>query len=196
MNERITFPLASIRGYAEIIDSKANYIKELVDDLNLTMKLKNGYPDIERKEKNIVALVRNVVIYILNDSNYGKVNIDFEYSEEKIVKLIDELLMKRVINNLLYNAILHNNENVSIRVSVIEDSENKVHIIIEDNGKGIPNEELKYIFERYYRGTNTGYEHKGSGLGIAIARDIVKAHNGDITIESTLGEGTKLEIIM
>jgi len=57
-------------------------------------------------------------------------------------------------------------------------------------------EELKHIFDRYYRGTNTGESHKGSGLGMAIAKDIVKAHGGDIKISSTLGSGTKAEVIL
>ncbi|WP_042277779.1 sensor histidine kinase [[Clostridium] dakarense] len=208
----IKTPLASIKGYAElmssdydiesdevyqyaeIIDSKANYIKELVDDLNLTMKLKDGYSNISRDEKNIVSLVRGCIIDILNDPRYDHVDIDFNSNEESIILKIDELLMKRVINNILYNSIIHNNEDVSIKVNIIMNK--KAHIIIEDNGKGISKEDLKYIFERYYRGTNTGHAHKGSGLGMAISRDIVKAHNGDIEVESNLGTGTKIEIIL
>lgn len=208
----IKTPLASIKGYAElmsseydieadevsqyaeIIDSKANYIKELVDDLNLTMKLKDGYSNISREEKNIVYLVRGCIIDILNDPKYAHVDIDFDSNEDKVLLEIDELLIKRVINNILYNSIIHNNEDVSIKVNIILN--NKTHIIIKDNGKGISQEDLKYIFERYYRGTNTGDAHKGSGLGMAISRDIVKAHSGDIKIESTLGIGTKIEIIL
>ncbi|WP_195940636.1 HAMP domain-containing sensor histidine kinase [Romboutsia sp. 1001713B170131_170501_G6] len=207
----IKTPLASIKGYAElmssdydiesdevsqyaeIIDSKANYIKELVDDLNLTMKLKDGYSNISREEKNIVSLVRGCIIDILNDPKYSHVDIDFNSSEDKIILDIDELLMKRVINNILYNSIIHNDEDVSIKVNVA--SNEKTHIIIEDNGKGICQEDLKYIFERYYRGTNTGDAHKGSGLGMAISRDIVKAHNGEIKVESNIGIGTKIEMI-
>lgn len=208
----IKTPLASIKGYAElmstdydieakevsqyaeIIDSKADYIKELVDDLNLTMKLRSGYSNILKKEKNIVTLVRDCIIDILNNSNYSNVEIDFDSSNESIILEIDELLIKRVINNLLYNSIIHNNENVKIKVNILLD--NRTHIIIEDNGKGISEIDLKYIFERYYRGTNTGEAHKGSGLGMAIARDVVKAHNGDLKINSELEVGTKIEIIL
>ncbi|WP_334307065.1 ATP-binding protein [Vallitalea guaymasensis] len=52
------------------------------------------------------------------------------------------------------------------------------------------------MFDRYYRGTNTGEEHKGSGLGMAIAKDIVKAQGGDIKISSIINEGTEIEIIL
>lgn len=208
----IKTPLASIKGYAElmhndydidlnevyqyaeIIDGKANYIKELVDDLNLTMKLRSDYSNISRKEKNIVSLVRGCIIDILNNANYSNVEIDFESSDESILIEIDETLIKRVINNLLYNSIIHNNETVKIKVNILLND--KVHIIIEDNGRGISQEDLKYIFERYYRGTNTGEIHKGSGLGMAIVRDVINAHNGDVKISSKLGIGTSVEVIL
>ena len=71
-----------------------------------------------------------------------------------------------------------------------------VRIVVEDHGKGIKKEELERIFDRYYRGTNTGELHKGSGLGMAIAHDIVKAHDGEIHVESELHQGTKIEILL
>lgn len=208
----IKTPLSSIKGYAEvlsedydftneeisefanIINSKANYIKELVDDLNLTMKLKNSNSIINKEEVNLNSLVKNSVIDIFNDPRYSDRDIEFVDSEKVIKKNLDKTLIKRVINNLIYNALVHNDENVSIIVSVFEDE--KAHIIIKDNGKGINEDELKYIFERYYRGTNTGEAHKGSGLGMAIAKEIIVAHGGDIQIRSEVSKGTEIEIIL
>ncbi len=209
----IKTPLVSIKGYAEILSSedyeytkeevkeyskiiedKSNYIKDLIDDLNLSTRLKNKALALNLKNTNIVSLARGVVIDILNNPQTSNVNIDFSASREVIEKDVDEILIKRVITNILYNAIVHNDKNVNIEVKV--EKRDRVHISIIDNGKGIKEEELKHIFERYYRGTNTGKRHKGSGLGMAIAKDIVKAHNGIINIESQLGVGTKIEIIL
>lgn len=208
----IKTPLSSIKGYAEvlsddyeftneeisefadIINLKADYIKELVDDLNLTMKLKNSNSIINKEEVNLNSLVKNSVIDIFNDPRYSDRDIEFVDSEKVIKKNLDKTLIKRVINNLIYNALVHNDENVSIIVSVFEDE--KAHIIIKDNGKGINEDELKYIFERYYRGTNTGEAHKGSGLGMAIAKEIIVAHGGDIQIRSEVSKGTEIEIIL
>ena len=69
-----------------------------------------------------------------------------------------------------------------------------VWICVEDNGKGIREEELERIFDRYYRGTNTGELHKGSGLGMAITHDIVKVHGGEVNVTSELHHGTRIEI--
>ncbi|MGL5312026.1 MAG: sensor histidine kinase [Peptostreptococcaceae bacterium] len=208
----IKTPLSSIKGYAEflegdydfssedvksyagIINNKADYIKELVDDLNLNIKLKNNKSILNKEETNIVNLVKNSVIDILNDSKYSESNIEFESEEEKIILDVDKVFIQRVINNLIYNALVHNENDISIVVNIYK--RDKIHIVISDNGKGISEEDLAHIFDRYYRGTNTGEAHKGSGLGMAIAKEIINAHNGEIEVESILGKGTKIDIIL
>ncbi|AFS77602.1 two-component system signal transduction histidine kinase [Gottschalkia acidurici 9a] len=183
-----------VREYSKIIEDKSNYIKDLIDDLNLSTRLKNKVLVLNLKNTNIVSLVRGAIIDILNNPQTSNVNIDFSATREVIEKDVDEILIKRVITNMLYNAIVHNDKNVDIEVRV--EKRDKIYIFIKDNGKGIKKEELKYIFERYYRGTNTGKRHKGSGLGMAIARDIIETHGGVINIESEIGVGTKIEIIL
>ncbi|WP_338630515.1 HAMP domain-containing sensor histidine kinase [Clostridium baratii] len=188
------FSSNDIKSYAEIINNKSDYIKKLVDDLNLSMKLKNNKSILKKEKVNIVSLVKNSVIDILNDSKYSEVDISVECSEDRIFIDIDKVLMQRVLNNLIYNALVHNDKNISIVVSVYK-SDN-TYITISDNGKGISEKDLENIFDRYYRGTNTGEAHKGSGLGMSIAKEIVNAHNGDITINSILGKGTEIKIIL
>lgn len=188
------FSSEDIKSYAEIINNKSDYIKELVDDLNLSMKLKNNKSILKKEKVNIVSLVKNSVIDILNDSKYAEADISVEYDEDMIFIDIDKVLMKRVFNNLIYNALVHNDENISIVVSVYK--KEKTYISISDNGKGISESDLENIFDRYYRGTNTGEAHKGSGLGMSIAKEIVNAHDGDIKISSTLGKGTDIKIIL
>jgi len=92
--------------------------------------------------------------------------------------------MRRAIMNFLHNALLHNAPDVSVHMSVDEHT-----LTISDNGKGIAPEDLEHIFERYYRGTNTD-NTAGTGLGTAIARDIIEAHGGTVTITSEKGKGT------
>ncbi|KYH34191.1 alkaline phosphatase synthesis sensor protein PhoR [Clostridium tepidiprofundi DSM 19306] len=194
-NDDYEFSKEEIKSYANIIHKKSDYIKELVDDLNLATKLKNKASILRKKETNLVRLTRETIIDILNDSKFSNSNINFISKENIILKKVDNILLKRAISNLLYNALIHNNSSVNIEVEIIK-QDNKVHIFIKDNGKGIKPEELKYIFDRYYRGTNTSGNHKGSGLGMAITREIIKAHGGDIKINSILRKGTEIEIIL
>lgn len=193
-SEEYDFTKAEINEYTKIIEDKSDYISELIDDLNLSTRLKNKTITLNLKKINMVSLVKGVVIDILNNPHTQDMNIEFSAAKEIIEEEVDEILIKRVINNLLYNAIVHNDKNTSIEVKI--DKREKVHISIIDNGRGIKEDELKHVFERYYRGTDTGTRHKGSGLGMAIAMDIVKAHNGSIDIKSQVEEGTEIEIIL
>ena len=209
----IKTPLSSIKGYAEllsdsdyeidseevkdyglIINQKSEYIKGLVDDLNLTMKLKSSDSVLNKNEENIVRIIKDSIIQILNDPKYSNRDIEFITNKDVIKKQVDANLFKRVINNLVYNALIHNHEDVSIIVSIDYKSENDITIFVKDNGKGISKDDLERIFDRYYRGTNTGETHKGSGLGMAIAKEIIVAHGFDIGITSELGAGTTVFI--
>lgn len=194
LEEDYNFSKEDIKSYAGIINNKAEYIKELVDDLNLNIKLKNSKSILKKENVNIVSLVKNLVIDILNDSKYSERYIEFESKDETIIMNLDKLLIQRVINNLLYNALVHNDEDVKILVKIFK--EGKTHIVISDNGKGISEKDLEHVFDRYYRGTNTGENHKGSGLGMAIAKEVINAHDGEITINSRLEKGTDIEIII
>lgn len=198
-------PLASIRGYAEllndrnlspsdrteyaqIIEKQSLHMQELLDDLNLTMRLRHQQLPLTLTEVNMVQFMREIVIDTLNTPPYEQANIDFDATAEVILHSIDEHFMRRAIVNFLYNALLHNPPDVNVHVTVDTNT-----ITIADNGRGISAEDLAHIFERYYRGTNTE-QIQGTGLGTAIARDIIEAHGGTVTILSEEQKGTTVTI--
>ncbi len=202
-------PLASIKGYGEfmadeeydltgeeikkysrIIQEKAEYMEKLIEDLKLTQILKKDLMPIRREEKDLVEVLRNVAIDVLNNPHYHNRKISFEPKREKIIFSFDESLLQRAFTNLIYNAIVHNDEDTEIVITI--DQRDKISVEIADNGRGISKEDLEKLFERYYRGTNTGESHKGSGLGMAIAKQIIELHGGKITAESALGVGTRI----
>lgn len=207
----IKTPLSSIKGYSEIlldseydisteekekytevILSKANYIDNLVEDLKLTYRLKNDLKPFKKKEENLVNILRETIIDILNNPKYEDADIVFEPQEEDITTYANAAALQRAFTNLIYNALIHNPKKTKIWV-IISKNEG-ITVEIKDNGKGIAEEELKNLFVRYYRGTNTGEEHKGSGLGMSISKQIIENHRGTIKILSTLGIGTSVKI--
>lgn len=217
-------PLASIQGYAElmqyadsveeaaeystIIESKSKYMRELLDDLNLTMKLRNNALPLQLASTNVVHFTREIVIDVLNDELYGERDVTFVAAMEALDVTLDQKLMKRALLNFIYNAFIHNDDDVSVTVTVdtrypqhidIAEEEKlstaRVCIIIQDNGHGIKADELENIFERYYRGTNTT-NTRGTGLGTAIARDIIEAHDGRVHLRSTVNVGTTIIIAL
>ncbi|MEC3841313.1 sensor histidine kinase [Bacillus amyloliquefaciens] len=181
-----------IRDYAQIIENKSLYMKEVVEDLNLTTRLKNNDVMLNKERVNLVSLLRETLIDILNDSRYADKTIELQTSLEKLILNLDVILIRRAVTNLILNALVHNGPDVKIVVQL--EQKERTHVTIKDNGKGIEEGELEKVFDRYYRGTNTGTAHAGSGLGMAIAEDIIQKHDGDITIHSTAGKGTTIDI--
>ena len=107
---------------------------------------------------------------------------------------IDDKLFRRAIGNLIINALTHNPPETSVIICVERSGQDKVSIIVRDNGVGISDKEQSELFERYYRGTNTQEKPEGSGLGLAIAKQIILLHGGIITVKSKVNEGTEFTV--
>ena len=182
-----------VKSYASIIQRKAEYMEELLEDLKLTQVLKRGLIPLNRQNQDLVALLRDITIDVLNNPYYENRKIVFTPEQEPIVFLFDKTLMQRALTNLIYNAIVHNNEDTEIYISIKKSDH--IQITIQDNGQGISQDELDNLFERYYRGTNTNAHHQGSGLGLAIARQVIETHGGTIKVTSTLGAGTLVTVM-
>ncbi|WP_146812127.1 sensor histidine kinase, partial [Aneurinibacillus danicus] len=118
----------------------------------------------------------------------------FNPEKEQIFLAFDRGFLIRAFTNLIYNAVIHNPPETKIRVYIAEQAE-AIDVIIEDDGQGIGEDEIEKLFTRYYRGTSTNERHQGSGLGMAIARQIIEAHGGDIEVTSRIGEGTRVRIL-
>jgi len=136
--------------------------------------------------------LKESIIDILNNPDYSDRNISFMGEDRKISYSFDEQLLKRAINNLIMNALIHNPEDTVIRIGI--QTTDQTRITIEDNGRGMDAEEVNKLFQRYYRGTNTDEKAKGTGLGMAIAKQIIELHGGDIFVESALAVGTNITI--
>ena len=109
---------------------------------------------------------------------------------------IDRNRMQQVITNLVSNAIKYSNDGGTVRI-VIEDTDDSAMIHVEDSGIGIPQADLKRIFERFYR-TDKSRNRKtgGAGVGLAIAKNIVQAHKGKIRVESEEGKGSRFTVVL
>jgi signal transduction histidine kinase len=181
-----------IHKYAEIILKNTTYAQALIDDLKLTYQLENEMIPIHKMSGNMVRFIKELIIDLLNHPDYASRNFSFYSSDENIVLNFDPLLLKRAYNNVLINALIHTDTATQISVSI--KAEKGMQIYIQDNGPGMTDEDLKHLFIRYYRGTNTEQKPEGTGLGMAIAKQIIELHDGTITANSTLGIGTSFII--
>ncbi len=119
--------------------------------------------------------------------------INVELLEEKArMQAVDSERMEQVFENLLSNAIKFSAEGTTISIrSISEDGGGEIHFTVSDSGPGIPEEDLPHIFERFYQGrTQQGRLYVGSGIGLALSKRVIEAHNGKIWAESKIGAGT------
>jgi len=184
-----------IGEYLETARSKAVQVNAMIDDLLLYSKLDlNQIPyhfektDLKQYFEDCVADHRHEF-----DKAHIKLSLISELKETVYV-FIDRERLKRVIQNILDNAMKYM-EKADGQVDIIlRETRSSAIIEIRDNGKGIPEDDLPHIFERFYRADPSRKSAEGSGLGLAIAKQIVEGHEGKIWVRSKVGEGTRMMI--
>ncbi|HVU13328.1 MAG TPA: ATP-binding protein, partial [Phototrophicaceae bacterium] len=107
---------------------------------------------------------------------------------------VDPKLMRQVISNLLSNAVKYSSDNEAVELDLV-DQEDRVLITVRDHGIGIPEEDLKHLFEIFHRAANVG-STPGTGVGLTIVKRAVEAHGGTIHVDSSVGRGTAIRIML
>ena len=213
VSHELKTPIASIKGYAEtllegalndpenaqpflkIIYDDSERIAALIDDLLNLSKIESGKLKMNLKSLDLFPIIEKVVKSMRPQSFEKSIHIDIETPEKCSPILADGTRMTQVFCNLIDNAIKYNRTNGKIRVKVAEDDK-RVKIRISDNGIGIPRADLPRLFERFYRiDKGRSRELGGTGLGLSIVKHIIMAHDGEITVKSTLGQGTTFTMI-
>ena len=148
---------------------------------------------MQRSEFDLVAMVESVIeVAQLNKTK--AVEVELFTDPKSILIRGDESHLKNVVNNLLENAIKYAGQHVKVKVD-IKGTKEHVQIRITDNGKGIAHEYHQQIFDMFFR-VPAGNLHdvKGFGLGLAYVKQVVKRHEGKISVESELGKGSTFTI--
>lgn len=207
-------PLSPIKGYAEllteypmneyknaekygtIILKNANCIEKLINELKLAYQLDSDSFPLQTQNIHLSRYLKEIIIDIINDPSFSNCDIEFEDCQSDLVVPLDPELFKRAVQNIIINALIHNPVKTKVKVTVKKLPEQKVYILIQDNGNGISEKELSNLFNRYYRGTNTSEKTAGTGLGLAIAKQVIITHGGEISVTSELGNGTTFSILL
>ena len=115
--------------------------------------------------------------------------------DDLLIVRADPKRISRVFENLISNAVNYSKaEAAEIRLSGERDEDGYIVLKVSDNGIGIPENEVQNIFDRFYRAKNSGQNIKGTGLGLSIVKMIIDKHDGIITVNSKLGEGTEFTV--
>ncbi|HVL38444.1 MAG TPA: HAMP domain-containing sensor histidine kinase [Fimbriimonadaceae bacterium] len=177
------------RHALEIADAAATSMSNLVRHLLTLARADAGQLHLRMEPLDLRVIVAAAV------DEVGR-EVHLELPPEPVTLAGDEDHLRRVLANLLQNACRHTPPDAGITVSLAVEDE-RVSLTVEDQGEGIEAAHLPHVFERFYRAdaARTGSD-SGAGLGLAICKSIVEAHGGQISIESSLGRGTRVRIML
>lgn len=191
-------PITTIKGYLEAVeDRKIEMNKEVLIELqeetdrmiNLIEKLndfsnaQNKVLNLKKEQINLSKIIKKVIKQ--KQSYLAEKNIDLKLEvKENLILKGDKDSLIQIFNNILENAVKYNKQNGEIKINSFE-NEKEIIIDIKDTGIGISREDLPYIFERFYRADKSrNSDNQGTGIGLAVTKELMEAHQGEIKVES------------
>ncbi|MFB4158988.1 sensor histidine kinase [Geomicrobium sp. JSM 1781026] len=180
--------------YARVIYNKSKHLNHLIDELSLYSQLELEQIPFQFEKVHVNDYIQDIFEGFKLEYEEIKWTLLNECSHGNIQIWADRMQLFRVFENLLNNSIKYMDkadQTIHIHVKKIE---NEIQIVIEDNGRGMTEYEVTKAFDRLYRADSSRDQQTGgSGIGLAIVRQIVNAHNGKISINSKKGEGTRVQ---
>ena len=188
-----------MRKTLELIDRRAKTMEALINDMYYLYRIGASKADEKPEEIEAAALIEEYFYDLQIDSKYDDFSLKLDVRpESECVVLINVQEIIRVLDNIFSNAARYSGKGSTITLGAEKSEDGKSFVItVEDNGCGIPEEKLPYVFLRTYTVSDSrtpGSEKTGSGLGLAIAKAIIEKHKGTIDCESKVGEGTRFTI--
>ncbi|WP_407270624.1 ATP-binding protein [Radiobacillus sp. PE A8.2] len=208
ISHELRTPISYLQGYAQVLkqglyqteEERLQYLSIIEDETERMVRLINDLFDLSKMEEGKIDLQMSSIDLIeVLESALFKVKIELEKKGLTLRSQIDErvpyieadgIRLGQIFTNLLGNAVRYTEKGfVSVKVWNVD---NKVHVIIEDTGIGIPENDLPLVFERFHRVEKSrSRELGGTGLGLAIVKNLVELQNGTISVNSQEGKGTR-----
>ncbi len=183
---------ATRQRYLTTAQAEINSLNSLIDDLFELSQMDSGHMGLKRERASLSDLVSDTLAALRTLAARRGIRLSGEVSPAIDPVEIDPARIQRVLYNLLTNAIRHTPEGGEVLLEAVLAGDN-VRVTVSDSGEGIQPQDLPHIFDRFYRGERARIRdrdgQRGVGLGLAIARGLVEAHDGTIEVSSTPGRG-------
>ncbi|MEH7524879.1 ATP-binding protein [Bacillus sp. JJ1503] len=214
VSHELRTPIAMMQGYSEaIVDDIASTDEEkkemasviydeslrmgrLVNELLDLARMEAGHIQLTMEEIEVKPFLQKVVRKFQGLAKEQEIHLDLQLSEQSGSLRFDPDGIEQVLTNLIDNGIRHTPNMGKVFVSERND-ERGLYIEVEDSGSGIPEEDLPFVFERFYKADKARTRGRsGTGLGLAIAKNIIHAHKGQISVQSKIGQGTTFSLFI
>jgi two-component system phosphate regulon sensor histidine kinase PhoR len=210
VSHELKTPVTAIRGFAEtlsegalqkeesaerfvsIIEKEASRLERLIEDLLQLSLIESRGVELEEERVKIAALIESLAERYRPRAETHGIELDVDIFCEDCRVLGDPHYLDQAISNLIDNALKYTERGGMVSIAVRDLPDGRVEVAVEDNGVGIPEADLPYVFDRFYRVERArSRKAGGTGLGLAIVKHIVSAHNGEVDVESTVSEGSR-----
>ncbi|MFP4199297.1 MAG: sensor histidine kinase, partial [Halanaerobium sp.] len=205
-------PISVIKGYIDLLDRWGKEKEDVRDEaieaikketVNMKQLMENLLllargDDSELKKEEEFLNFNNLISEIIKEFELMEAEIELEFIEESEVEFYgDQNLFKQLLRIFLDNAVKFTSQKGKIEIKIDKIDSERFYFSVADDGPGISDEDLPFVFDRFYQAdkSRTRKNNKGSGLGLAIAKQIVDSYNGDIDVESENGKGTKFIVV-
>jgi len=179
---------SDIKKYLQSIYEDADWLNELVENILQATRFEEGNVRLNIDEEAAEEIIAGAVALVKKHAEKHKIHVNMP--ADIILIRVDGVLIRQVLVNLLNNAINYSPEESEITVSVYSEN-NRVIFEVKDNGPGMIDADLPYVFEQYHRSSSRSImNRKGLGLGLYLCKSIIEAHNGEISISKNHPKGT------
>ncbi|MCR4780399.1 MAG: HAMP domain-containing histidine kinase [Ruminiclostridium sp.] len=210
VSHELRTPLTAIKGWSETIDEiddpetrkkgmkiinkETERLSEMVEELLDFSRIQNGHFSLQRGNLDVIAELADAVLVYEERARADGVTLTFEENEELAIVYGDKNRLRQVFINIIDNSIKYGKKGGHTNVTAsVSDDKNSIVLRFEDDGVGIAPDDLPRVKEKFYKANNTV---RGSGIGLAVADEIIRIHGGSLNIDSTLGKGTTVSITL
>jgi two-component system phosphate regulon sensor histidine kinase PhoR len=208
VSHELRTPLTTIKGYAEtllegalkedqafqfvqVIKRHTDRLTKIVEDLLMLSRIETKEFQLKMEAIPLRDFIDDVVEFVKEPAEKKMISLSRNEILSSLAVQADRSYLEQILINLLDNAIKYTPEGGRVTVSAIEKDSKEIQFSVEDNGIGIPKEDLSRIFERFYRvDKGRSKELGGTGLGLSIVKHLVQAHGGRVWVESQIGKGS------
>lgn len=183
----------TLKNDLELMQKNAFRLLRLVNQLMDFRKIEHNSMKLKASENDLVAFVTDITHAFREIAKKKNIKLDLHYRVNELPLWFDTNMLDKVLFNLLSNAFKFTKEKGFVKVSIIKDGQQAV-IRIEDTGVGMTQETLAHAFDLFYQ--EQGASFKGTGLGLALSRELIALHHGRISVQSEKWKGTTFEITL
>ncbi|MHC4443055.1 MAG: ATP-binding protein [Planctomycetota bacterium] len=195
MSSRVDDPQRQ-QEYYSLLSSEANRLSRMVENMLNFSRIMAGRMHMSRESTEMAEYLTNICRQLEIQARPTGHRIRLHLDDELPACHIDRDAISRAVANLIANAIKYSPDEREI-ILTAQRRDDMLGITVRDKGIGISNSDLPHVFDRFYRAGNSGSEHiQGTGLGLTIVKDTVERHQGTVRIESQLGKGTVVELLI